>query len=76
MEKHNWLYHYQSREGINRALNGLSRRASFKNNMSNAAQLLLNHEQSIQLDFEGFLPEIRNFVKEHIKKGLPNDKPV
>lgn len=70
MEKQNWLYHYQSQEGINHALNGLSRRTTFENNMNNATKLLEDHELSIQFDFEGFLPEIRDYVKKHLKKGI------
>lgn len=69
MAKSNWLYNYRNVEGINKALTGLSKRANYDNNMSQAHIILREKEVDLNIDFNQFFPELNQFVIEEIKKG-------
>lgn len=64
MSKHDWLYHYSSYYGIEMALQGLSRRAKFNNNMHGAIEDLKENEKYIENEFKPFFKELENFVSE------------
>lgn len=64
MVKHDWLSNYAGTYGISKALEGLSRRASFENKMDQAIQTL-------QHDFELFNEEFLCFFPEIIEKAQP-----
>ncbi|MCA1763955.1 MAG: acyl carrier protein phosphodiesterase [Flavobacteriales bacterium] len=63
MSAQNWLYHYRTTEGINRALTGLSRRAKFESNMENAIPPLKKHYEEMYAHFQGFFPELVGFIR-------------
>lgn len=59
MERDNWLKNYASLKGLDMALKGMSRRASFENNMDHAAAFLEEHYESFHHDFNNFFPELQ-----------------
>ncbi|PSR53123.1 DUF479 domain-containing protein [Adhaeribacter arboris] len=64
MIKQNWLYRYAQVAGIQASLNGMSRRSSFRSNMSTATQALEENYFIYQQDFQQFFPELQNYVKQ------------
>jgi len=58
----NWLLGYAEIAGIERALQGLSRRASPGSGMDTAAQELRRNYAAYEADFRAFFPELRAFV--------------
>lgn len=62
MERDNWLYHYQTIEGIDRALTGLSRRTKFTSNMEHAAAALEQDYAAFEDEFDRFFPDLQKFV--------------
>ncbi len=62
MESQNWLVHYASIEGIEKALTGLSKRTRFISNMDKAHLFLQEHYQDFENDFELFFKDIRLYV--------------
>jgi acyl carrier protein phosphodiesterase len=70
MEKQDWLYNYRSIEGIDRALKGLSSRASFVSNMENAVPPLLEHFNDMKVLFDRFWPELDKSVRDSFSDEL------
>ena len=66
MKKDNWLYHYQSVEGIRQTLTGMSRRTRFKSSLENAHEDLKSGYQDFQSDFEAFFPLLVQHSKEFL----------
>ena len=62
MESQNWLVHYASIEGIEKALTGLSKRTRFFSNMDKAHLFLQEHYHDFENDFELFFKDIRLYV--------------
>lgn len=63
MRKYNWLSSYQSLEGIDKALKGLSQRTKFSSNMENATLVLEKNYQEIESHFFTFFPDLEKLVK-------------
>ena len=55
MKRDNWLFNYQYKEGIHRALSGLSRRTQFDSKLQLALPILEEHEEVINNQFVFFL---------------------
>lgn len=68
MTKRDWLTNYAELKGVKRALKGLSRRASFKNNMSHAGELIEENYEALEEDFLTFFPEIIQFSKNFLRE--------
>jgi acyl carrier protein phosphodiesterase len=64
MTRGNWLLNYAQVEGIQRALTGMSRRASFESKMEQAAGDLRLHYDGFQADFNQFFPELIAFSQD------------
>ena len=65
----NWLLSYSEIEGIDKALNGMSRRTKFKSEMEKASTDLVKHYNAFNLEFNTFFPDIithSNKVKEKL----------
>ncbi|MFD2516017.1 ACP phosphodiesterase [Pontibacter locisalis] len=58
MMQHDWLSGYAQLEGLNRALTGMSRRASFVSGMETAALELQENYSLYAAEFEDFFPEL------------------
>ena len=61
MIRGNWLVNYAQVEGIQRALTGMSRRATFESKMEQAVEDLRKYYGEFQSDFRLFLPELKSF---------------
>lgn len=62
MTRGNWLLNYAQVEGIQRALTGMSRRASFESKMEQAVVDLRREYASFESDFKTFFPELSEFA--------------
>ncbi|MDO8968666.1 ACP phosphodiesterase [Algoriphagus sp.] len=63
MKSQNWLYHYREIEGIQKALNGLSRRTTFDSKMNEAPEVLLEKEEEFEVIFFAFFKELETFAR-------------
>jgi len=68
MARQDWLFHYSTYYGIEKALQGLSRRARFENNMELAIGDLKSNEKNIEKEFRPFFQSLQEFVQEEINK--------
>ncbi len=68
MRQDNWLYNYQFKEGVDRALKGLSRRTLYKSNMSKAVADLEANYETFERDFHLFFPEAVSFAQDYLNE--------
>lgn len=66
MVHYNILEAYSKLEGIERVLEGMSRRAKFESNMQHAIHDLKEHYGSFEDEFKLFFPELQQFVNKQI----------
>ena len=66
MKKDNWLYHYQSLEGIRQTLTGMSRRTKFESSLEKAHVDLEKYYELFKEDFETFFPKLVQHSKEFL----------
>lgn len=66
MSKGNWLYSYAHIAGIEKALQGISRRTRFDSGMEKAGQTLRLDYRSFHKDFMIFFPNIVTYTKRQI----------
>lgn len=69
MKADNWLYHYASMEGIDRALIGMSRRTTFQSKMEEAVHDLEHHYDRFKDHFDAFFPDLIRFSQTFIKEN-------
>jgi acyl carrier protein phosphodiesterase len=74
MISNNWLVNYSRPEGIQKALNGISRRTTFESNLEKGAEVLLNHKTFFENSFNRFFPELNEHCKNFIAKGQSENK--
>lgn len=67
MLEHNILSAYAHLEGIDKVLQGMSRRASFVSNMEHAIHDLKGHYPLFEKEFKLFFPELQQFVNSQIE---------
>lgn len=67
MSNKDWLYHYRSSFGIGKALQGLSRRASFANKMNEAIEDLETDYPLIEEEFNLFFGDLIQYCEQEIK---------
>ena len=60
--QHNWLLHYAGLDGIERALRGLSRRASPGSGMDTATDELRQNYAAYEADFREFFPALQAYA--------------
>lgn len=68
MKTQNWLVNYREPEGIQRTLNGLTRRASFDSKMNESMAILLEKEQEFELIFFAFFRDLETFAGEKLRE--------
>lgn len=66
MKSQNWLYHYHEISGIQKALNGLTRRTIFESKMNEATEVLLEKEEEFEVIFFAFFKELETFAREKL----------
>ncbi len=64
MVKYDWLASYAHVDGLARALSGLAQRVPEGHVMRGAEQILLDHFDEFQSEFELFMPELRSAVQQ------------
>jgi len=67
MKEQNWLYNYQSIEGIGRALLGMSRRTTFESGLENATEELQEDYEFHNGNFMKFFPDVIEYSKIRLK---------
>lgn len=73
MKSQNWLLHYRELEGIQKALNGLTRRAKFESKMNEATEILLEKESEFELIFFAFFKDLEIFAREKLTQLQDSD---
>lgn len=63
MIRGNWFLNYGYKEGIHRALSGMSRRTSFDSKMDEAVVDLSKHYSLFENEFKEFFPKLHEFSK-------------
>lgn len=64
----NWLVNYGKLEGINRAMQGMAKRASFRTEMASALKDLQKDYQKFGNDFRIFFPDLVAHSSEYLSK--------
>ena len=74
--EYNWLYNYQSIEGIEKVLNGMNNRTKQKSQMHLAIEDLQNLHSEFEEDFIVFFEDLRNFSNQKLLKltVIPNEE--
>jgi acyl carrier protein phosphodiesterase len=62
MKAHNWLYNYRYREGIQKSLGGVVRRAAYLTESDTAYQLFNDQYEKLNLLYQQFFPDLRSMV--------------
>ena len=70
MMRGNWLVNYGNVEGIQRALNGMARRASFESKMEESVVDLRNSYDEFKIEFDLFFPELKSWADDWLSKNL------
>ncbi len=68
MSRGDWLAGYATVEGIGRALNGISQRASFENNMDESVKTLVEFYPEYKAEFAEFLPLMIKHLRPYFKE--------
>jgi acyl carrier protein phosphodiesterase len=66
MISQDWLNNYATYEGIDRTLNGISRRTTFTSGIAEAAIELVNLKDEFQADFDEYFPQLQQKCKEFL----------
>lgn len=63
MRRENWLVAYSSLAGVERALKGIASRCRRENPIASGVSALMQHYNTLQLDFEAFFPELKAYAE-------------
>ena len=66
MKEQNWLFHYGSREGIEKSFGGLVRRAFYLSESATAFSIFNKHYQELENCYQLFFPELKNFSAQYL----------
>src|SRR5690606_4431081 len=61
--KYDWFHNYQTLEGVESTLKGISQRSKFENNIYKAVQEVQLNEEELNEEFNLFFPELINHCK-------------
>jgi len=76
MQTQNWLYSYRKPEGIQAALDGLSRRARFDSKMNESTQVLWEKEEEIEVIFFAFFAILETFASTTLAELIQSHDPA
>jgi acyl carrier protein phosphodiesterase len=68
MKTQNWLVNYREIEGIQRTLNGMTKRTVFDSKMNESIEILLEKEQEFELIFFAFFRDLETFAREKLQE--------
>jgi acyl carrier protein phosphodiesterase len=69
IKAHNWLYNYKYREGIQKSLGGVVRRAKYLTESDTAYQLFNDHYEKLEQLYQQFFPELRSMAINFLKQS-------
>lgn len=69
MIRYNWLVNYGNLEGIQRVLNGMSRRATFESKMDEATADLEISYPAFKSEFDEFFPALKSFSEKWLSSN-------
>lgn len=67
MIPHNWLLNYAHFDGIQKVLNGMSRRTTFNSNMEKAMVHLKFYNEDLEAHFDRFFPDLVSFSRQFLE---------
>lgn len=70
MKSQNWLYHYKTRDGIAKSLQGLVRRSRFLSDHHMAMQLFEENNALLQQYYDDFFKDVKMMAKKEIEQLL------
>lgn len=70
MKAQNWLLNYRELEGIQRTLNGMTRRAKFDSKMNESTASLLEKEAEFEVIFFAFFRDLETFAEAKLSELL------
>lgn len=65
MVRQDWLYHYSTREGIGRSLEGMVRRAKYVPPGAQVYALFERHYEELEASYRKFFPELEAYARDH-----------
>lgn len=68
MKAHNWLYNYRYRQGIEKSLGGVVRRAKYLTESDTAYVLFTDHYDSLKQLYRLFFPELKSMTLNFLKQ--------
>lgn len=68
MKAQNWLFNYRSRWGTEKSFGGLVRRATYLNDATAAFSIFNEHYAAMQLLYNRFYPEVKNFAANQLQQ--------
>lgn len=68
MKSQNWLVNYRNPEGIQRTLNGLTKRATFDSKMNESTEILREKDSELGLIFFAFFADLETFAREKLQE--------
>lgn len=68
MRRENWLYNYRTKEGIQKSIRGLVRRATYISDSETAYRLFETNYEILQYCFLNLFPDVKNFAKQEYQK--------
>lgn len=68
MKAQDWLFHYRTKEGIRKSLQGLIRRASYLSESDTAFRLFIEHIDELKQCYDEFFPDVKQFAKQRMKE--------
>lgn len=68
MKAHNWLYNYRYRQGIEKSLGGVVRRAKYLEESNSAYTLFNEHYDRLKNLYQLFFPELKSMTVNFIKQ--------
>jgi acyl carrier protein phosphodiesterase len=70
MKADNWLYNYRTRQGIQKSLQGLVRRASFITDSTTAVELFNDNYKELRDCYHAFFPDVKQMAKQKLEELL------
>ena len=68
MRIEDWLYHYKNKEGIQKSLSGLIRRATYLSESQTAYKLFLENYNALNYYYDEFFGDVKLFAKEKFEE--------
>lgn len=68
MIKHNWLYNYKSKWGIQKSFEGLVKRSSYLTESDIAFELLNKHYEAMNYYYKVFYPDLKKFAAHQLQQ--------